>query len=207
MFFPSTIHESAKTDLSVERPVANERLMPEVVGEPLDNFSLGLTFFETQAYDRAAEALRQVPPNPPARFAWAQEWLGQAYMKLQRDELAIEALQRAVQLHEYLKRDPLTIAECQFSLGLAFARSGYHEMALAEFRKALKQAPDWSTIHFEEARVHAHRNRTIECLGALGRAIHEDHIFLQKANRDPDFAQVCQSPQFLRLWLEKLSES
>lgn len=206
MSFHSTIQDESLADEDIEQAATMLTRSLEVRDEQLDDFAMGLSYFESEDYALAIESLRQVPPNPPIRFAWAQEWLGQTYMKLERYELAIESLQRALQIHELLDRYPLMIAECQFSLGLAFAHSGQHELALAEFRQALRRAPDWSIIHFEEARLHTQSNRKIECLSSLIRAINEDRQFYDKAKRDPDLAHLLQSPQFLRLWLRQISQ-
>lgn len=175
---------------------------PELLAEvQLDDLTLGLMAFEFKQYAAAATAFLRVTPDDPSQYALAQEWLGTTYLKSGEPDLAIEPLQRAMQLDVQLGRDPLTIAECQFSLGLAFARTGHLECALVEYQHALNSEPGWGSVLFEIARVHAQRNRIGESLAALAAATRQDDYFLARAQNDSDFSSVCQSAEFERLTL------
>ena len=164
----------------------------------LDDLAIGLMAFEFKQYFTAAAALERVGDADLSEFALAQEWLGATYLRVGHPELAIEPLRRAVQLDQQLGRDPLTIAECQFSLGLAYCRTGHHECALVEFYNALMCEPDWGTVLFEIARVHALRNRIGESFAALAAAIQQDEFFLVRAQHDFDFETVRQTAAFER---------
>lgn len=172
----------------------------EAVG--LDEITIGLMAFEMRDYKAAASALMCVGEEDVARYALAQEWLGTTHLRTGHPDQAIEPLRRAVMLAQQRGRDPLTVAECQFSLGLAFARSGHDECALREFRAALHCEPDWGTVLFEIARVHAHRNRIGECVAAIAEAAHCDEFFLSRALHDFDFDTVRQSPEFTHMTAE-----
>ena len=170
---------------------------PSAVG--LDELAIGLMAFEFKQFLSAAAALQRVGEENLSEFALAQEWLGASYLRAGHPELAIEPLHRAVQLDQQLGRDPLTIAECQFSLGLAYLRTGHHECALVEFDNALACEPDWGTVLFEIARVHALRNRVGEAIAALAKSVQQDEFFLVRALHDFDFETVRQSAEFDRL--------
>lgn len=165
----------------------------------LDDLTLGLMAFELKHYAVAQTAFQRVTPEDSSQFALAQEWLGMTYLKSGQPEPAIEPLQRALQLEQQLGRDPLTIAECQFSLGLALARAGRLECALVEYKHALNREPGWGSVLFEIARVHSQRNRLGESLAALSAAAEQDEFFLTRAQQDFDFNTVCQSAEFERM--------
>lgn len=163
------------------------------------DLAIGLREFGLRNYSAAASALTRVSSHDRSKFAIAQEWLGTTFLRIERPDLAIEPLRRALRLDVQLGRDPLTLAECHFSLGLAYARSGHDEAALGEFRDALRDAPDWGTVLFEIARVHARRNRIVQSVSTLSLAAGRDEAFLDRARRDFDFATVRQSVDFQRL--------
>ncbi|MCX7421909.1 MAG: hypothetical protein NT013_20500 [Planctomycetia bacterium] len=165
----------------------------------LDELALGLMAFEFRDYSVATSALMRVSEDDLPQFALAQEWLGLTHLKTGHPELAIEPLRRALQLDEQLHRDPLTIAECQFSLGLAYARTGHEECALSEYRDALRCDPNWGTVLFEVARVHAHRNRILDAVASLVDAARQDDFYLTRTQHDFDFEAVRQTPEFARL--------
>ncbi len=164
-----------------------------------DDLTIGLREFELRNYSAAASALARVSSDDLSNFAIAQEWLGTTFLKAERPDLAIEPLRRALQLDAQLGRDPLTLAECHFSLGLAYARTGHDEAALGEFRDALRCTPNWGTVLFEIARVHARRNRIVQTVSTLSLAARQDEAFLDRARHDFDFATVRQSVDFQRL--------
>lgn len=166
---------------------------------PAEHLAVGLSAFERKDYSAAATALQRVSEIDQSKFGRAQEWLGTTFLKAGHPELAIEPLRRALLLDQQLGRDPLTLAECHFSLGLAYARTDHDEAALSEFRDALRCAPDWGTVLFEIARVHARRNRIVQSVSTLSLAAGRDEAFLDRARRDCDFATVRQSVDFQRL--------
>jgi tetratricopeptide (TPR) repeat protein len=165
----------------------------------LDELAIGLMAYEFRDYSVATSALMRVSDVDLPQFALAQEWLGITHLKAGHPELAIEPLRRALQLDEQLHRDPLSIAECQFSLGLAYARTGHEECALSEYRDALRCDPNWGSVLFEIARVHAHRNRVLDAVAFLAHAAQQDDFFLSRAQHDFDFDTVRQTPEFTRL--------
>ncbi len=161
-----------------------------------DDLAIGLMAIEGQNYTTAVSALSRVTDVDRPKFALAQECLGLAFLKSGQPDLAIEPLHRAIQLNEQLGREPLALAECQFSLGLAYLHSGHEECALSEFQKALHCEPDWGTVLYEIARVHALRNRILESASALDEAGRQDKVFFCRAQDDLDFDGVIQSPAF-----------
>ena len=180
---------NALTNDAVPRAIISDELFAEAIlccdpeflpdrqdwdSSGLDELAIGLMAFEFRDYSVATSALMRVSEDDLPQFALAQEWLGLTYLKAGHPELAIEPLRRALQLDEQLHRDPLTIAECQFSLGLAYARTGHEECALSEYRDALSCDPNWGTVLFEIARVHAHRNRVIDAVASLIDAARQD---------------------------------
>lgn len=167
--------------------------------ECLDDLAIGLMAFELKLFAEAETALLRVKDDDLSKFALAQEWLGTTYLKAGRPELALEPLGRAVQLDLLLGRDPLTVAECQLSLGLAYARTGHPECALAQYQWALESEPDWGTVLFEIARVHALRNRMTDAMAALVAAARQDEFFLSRAMHDCDFDILRKSEAFQRL--------
>lgn len=166
---------------------------------PAEQLAVGLSAFEQKDYPTAVTALQRVKEIDQSKFGRAQEWLGTTFLKAGYPQLAIEPLRRALLLDQQLGRDPLTMAECHFSLGLAYARTGHDEVALGEFQDALACAPDWGTVLFEIARVHAQRNRINQSVLALSMAARRGDGFLARARRDGDFETVRQSLGFERL--------
>ncbi len=186
-----------KTHPDSPREGCLEADVPEL--SPAEHLAVGLSAFEQKDYSAAATALQSVKEIDQSKFGRAQEWLGTTFLKAGHPELAIEPLRRALLLDKQLGRDPLTMAECHFSLGLAYARTGRDEVALGEFRDALVCAPDWGTVLFEIARVHAQRNRIDKSVTALSMAARRGEGFLARARRDGDFETVRQSLGFQRL--------
>jgi tetratricopeptide (TPR) repeat protein len=187
------------SDSTIELPSGDCLTTEASESDLADDLAIGLREFELKHYSAAASAFARVSSQDLSKFAIALEWLGTTFLKIELPDLAIEPLQRALQLDTQLGRDPLTLAECHFSLGLAYARTGHDEAALDEFRDALRCAPDWGTVLFEIARVHARRNRIVQSVSTLSMAAGRDEAFLDRARRDFDFATVRQSVDFQQL--------
>ncbi len=169
-----------------------------VVLSKLDDLVAGLLAFEQHDYESAIASLSEVNDSHPAKFAIAQERLGVTYLAVNNPAFAIEPLERALQIYERLDPVSLTVAECKMHLGIAYAQTGHHEMALSEYRHVVHRVPDWSVAYFQMARSHACRNRALECVEALLLAAQLDASAFERARTDADFAKVRESAEFQR---------
>lgn len=161
-----------------------------------DDLDIGLQALRQRDYTAAIVVLQRVTRVAPQQFATAQEWLGSAFLKIGRPDLAVGPLSRVVQLGEQLNRDPLTRAEGHFSLGLAFARTAHDESALIEFHKALRLVSNWGAVLFEIARVHARHNRIKAAVAALQLAATQDDEFVSRAWCEREFYTLRESDEF-----------
>jgi Flp pilus assembly protein TadD len=78
----------------------------------------------------AIEQLTKALAKHPESAAWIQPWLGVEYLRVDRPEAAIQALEQAVRL---LPRDPVN----RSNLGLSLASTGQYDRAEQELRQAL----------------------------------------------------------------------
>lgn len=161
-----------------------------------DDLDVGLQAFRKRDYTAAIVVLQRVSRATPQKFATAQEWIGTAFLKIGRPDLALGPLSRAVQFGEQLNRDPLTRAEGHFSLGLAFVRTAHDELALIEFHKALQLVSNWGTVLFEIARVHARHNRIKAAVAALQLAATQDDDCFTRAWCEREFHALRESEEF-----------
>jgi type IV pilus assembly protein PilF len=96
--------------------------------------NLGIAYLNKGEYPKALATLRAAVNSYP-RNPIAKVYLGQLYLKVDRTELAILELSRAVELN----RD---YANAHYNLALAYLKAKDNPAALAAFKEVLRIAPD-----------------------------------------------------------------
>jgi len=143
-------------------------------------FTLGGLYWAGRQYERAVEsfsaALEGAIRTGNERLeVWCYNGLGNVYAGLGRQEEAIAAFQRAIEL------DP-TLAAPRNGLGAVYAGLGRQEEAIAAYRRAIELDPTDAAPHNGLGNVYADQGRQEEALAAFQRAIELDPTYAYPHN-------------------------
>jgi tetratricopeptide (TPR) repeat protein len=109
---------------------------PGVSTEFVDLYNAGINLSMAGKYDSAIAALRRCCAVAPADFAYAYEWLGRTYLKMERSDSAEAALRQAVATDDWCVYGHL-------ALGRILAARQSHDSAAKEFGAVVALAPDY----------------------------------------------------------------
>ena len=96
---------------------------------------IGLLRVAQKQFDAASETFKHVTKLEPASPT-AFRLLGEAYLQARKGTLAVEALNKAIQL------DPVGMAECHLLLGRLYDLAGAKPLATREYKLFLSKVPD-----------------------------------------------------------------
>lgn len=128
----------------IETPVVNV--------EFVDLYNAGINFVWAARYDSAITAFRRCCAVAPNDFAYAYEWLGRTYLKLEQYDSAEFYLRHALAIDDWCVNGHL-------AMGKVLAHAQSYDSAAEEFRAVVAYAPDYieGYTNLSDVLIRSHR--------------------------------------------------